>query len=58
MSPNGTVTGPTLTAANVDERDALPEAAANLRGLLIGDKGFILPQLRAALYHLRVVINH
>ena len=49
MSLNGTVTGLTLTAANVDERDALPEAAANIRGLLIGDKGFIRPQLRADL---------
>ena len=49
MSLNGTVAGPTLTAANAGGRDALPEAAANIRGLLIGDKGFIRPQLRADL---------
>ena len=49
VSLNGTVTGLTLTAANAGGRDALPEAAANIRGLLIGDKGFIRPQLRADL---------
>ena len=49
VSLNGTVAGPTLTAANAGGRDALPGAAANIRGLLIGDKGFILPQLRADL---------
>ena len=43
MSLNGTVTGLTLTAANAGGRDALPEAAANIRGLLISDKGFMLP---------------
>ncbi len=43
MSLNGTVAGPTLTAANAGGRDALPGAAANIRGLLISDKGFMLP---------------
>ena len=43
VSLNGTVTGLTLTAANAGGRDALPEAAANIRGLLISDKGFMLP---------------
>ncbi len=40
---------PHLTAASAGGRDALPGAAANIRGLLIGDKGFIRPQLRADL---------
>jgi hypothetical protein len=32
VSLNGTVTGPTLTAANAGGRDAFPGAAANIRG--------------------------
>ncbi len=35
----------TLTAANVDERDAAYEIINNIKGLLIGDKGLIRPIL-------------
>jgi hypothetical protein len=42
-SLNGTVTGPTLTAANAGGRDALPGAAANIRGLLIGTRASSFP---------------
>lgn len=35
--------------ANVDERDVLPEMAASLHGLLIGDKGYIRPSLKQEL---------
>jgi hypothetical protein len=37
----GTVVAFTVTAANVDERDVVPNLYGKLRGLLIGDKGFI-----------------
>ena len=43
VSLNGTVAGSTLTAANVDGRDALPGAAANIRGLLIGTRASSFP---------------
>jgi hypothetical protein len=39
--PAGTVVAFTVTAANVDERDVVPNLYGKLRGLLIGDKGFI-----------------
>ncbi|MCL1080152.1 hypothetical protein D5R81_17875 [Parashewanella spongiae] len=35
----------TLTAANIDERDAAYEIINNIKGLLIGDKGLIRPIL-------------
>jgi hypothetical protein len=38
---NGIIDGFTLTPANVDERDALWDIAQHIKGLLIGDKGFI-----------------
>jgi len=31
----------TVTAANIDERDVVPNLYGTIRGLLIGDKGFI-----------------
>ena len=41
ISFKGIICGYTFTAANVDERDVLPEIVAGLQGLLIGDKGYI-----------------
>lgn len=49
LSFNGTITGITLTAANVDERDSLWEIIQNIQGLLIGDKGYIRAELKEAL---------
>lgn len=46
ISFDGVITGLTLTPANVDERDALWEVVECLKGLLIGDKGFIRPILK------------
>ncbi len=43
---NGTISGFTITSANVDERDALWEVVDSISGLLIGDKGFIRPLLK------------
>ena len=37
----GTAVAFTVTAANVDERDVVPNLYNKIRGLLIGDKGFI-----------------
>jgi hypothetical protein len=37
----------TVTAANIDERDVVPNLYGTIRGLLIGDKGFISVDLKA-----------
>ena len=38
-----------MTVANVDERDVCPELVEKIRGLLIGDKGLIRPELQSML---------
>jgi hypothetical protein len=43
------ITGFSLTAANVDERDAVPDIVQQIQGLLIRDKGYIRPELKAQL---------
>jgi IS5 family transposase len=43
----GVVVGVTLTAANVDERDAAYDVLQAIAGLVVGDKGYIRPQLKA-----------
>lgn len=45
ISSTGIITGATFTKANVDERDVCPELAEKIRGLLLGDKGYIRPEL-------------
>lgn len=42
----GVITAATLTAANIDERDVCPELMTKLRGLALGDKGYIRPSLQ------------
>lgn len=49
ISGLGVITGVTLTAANIDERDSLPEIINDIKGLLIGDKGLIRPSLKEEL---------
>ena len=49
MTYQGLIVGYTLTAASVDERDAVWDMVDVLRGVLIGDKGYIRPQLKTAL---------
>jgi hypothetical protein len=49
VSARGIITGFTLTAANVDERDAAPDILQQIQGMLIGDKGYIRPELKAQL---------
>jgi hypothetical protein len=43
---NGTIANMTVTAANLDERDAIWEMCEPLHGLLIGDKGYISQMLK------------
>ena len=45
INTHGVVMGLALAAANVDERDLVPELATGLEGLLLGDKGYIRPML-------------
>jgi len=49
VSFDGVICGYALAAANVDERDVLPEMVGGLHGLLIGDKGYIRPSLKQEL---------
>ena len=49
VSFDGIICGYAIAAANVDERDVLPEMVAGLQGLLIGDKGYIRPKLKEEL---------
>ena len=43
------MTAATYAAANIDERDVCPELTGKIQGLLLGDKGFIRPELKMAL---------
>ena len=43
----GVVTGITVTAAPVDERDAAYDVLTAIEGILLGDKGYIRPQFKA-----------
>jgi hypothetical protein len=45
----GVITAATFTAANVDERDVCPELVEKIQGLLLGDKGYIRPELQSEL---------
>ena len=42
----GVITAATFTGANIDERDVCPELVEKIKGLLLGDKGFIRPELQ------------
>lgn len=45
INSEGLITSLTATAANVDEREVVPELVKNLKGLLLGDKGYIKREL-------------
>ena len=49
ISSEGAICGYTFAAANIDERDVLQDMTQGLRGLLIGDKGYIRPSLKEEL---------
>jgi hypothetical protein len=45
----GVISGATFTAANIDERGICPEILERLQGLVVGDKGYIRPELKESL---------
>lgn len=49
ISGEGCITGFTFTAANTDERDAMLDITNYIKGLLLGDKGYIRPSLQELL---------
>lgn len=42
----GVITAAAFTGANIDERDVCPELVEKIKGLLLGDKGFLRPELK------------
>jgi hypothetical protein len=49
IDSRGVICGCTFADASIDERDVVHELTANIKGLLIGDKGYIRPLLREEL---------
>lgn len=49
INKSGVIVDLAVVAANVDERDALLDMPLNIRGMLLGDKGFIRPELTSTL---------
>jgi hypothetical protein len=49
ISSVGVITAATFTPANIDERDICPELSEKIKGLMLGDKGFIRPELQNTL---------
>lgn len=48
-SDEGVICGQTFAMANIDERDVVQDIVGNIQGMLIGDKGYIRPQLKEEL---------
>jgi hypothetical protein len=49
ITQHGNTVAYEVAAANVDERDIVPEISTNLKGTLLADKGLIRPELTAIL---------
>ena len=49
MTQHGATIACELAAANIDERDILPEIVHNRTGMILADKGLIRPQLKELL---------
>ena len=49
ITQHGSVIGYEIAAANIDERDILPEIVGSRSGMLLGDKGLIRPSLEEKL---------
>ena len=58
ISYNGIISGITLTAANIDERDAIWDIVNKIKGLLIADKGFIRPVLKQELAEIDIDLQY
>lgn len=54
----GVISHFTFAAANVDERDVLPENIDNIYGLMLGDKGLIRPELSNELKEAGIKLEH
>lgn len=57
ISSIGAVTTATFAQANIDERDICPELVEKLRGLLLGDKGYIRPNLSELLNNMGIFLQ-
>ena len=55
ISGNGIITGFTLTSAATDEREAVWDTIHGIKGLLIGDKGYISKFLQEQLLQQRSI---
>jgi hypothetical protein len=53
----GVAVGVTVTAANVDERDAAYDVLSAIEGLVLGDKGYIRPRFKADCEALGIVLQ-
>jgi hypothetical protein len=49
ITQHGSIVSCELAAANIDERDLVPEITENLSGMLLADKGLIRPELQEVL---------
>ena len=49
ITQHGNAVAYELASADIDERDIVPEIAANLKGTLLADKGLIRPELKTCL---------
>ena len=49
ISLDGIITAFNVTPANVDEREAMLEMVPDIKGLIIGDKGYICQKLKSNL---------
>lgn len=57
MTPEGITKRLSVAAANIDERDMLPEVTQGLKGDVIADKGLIRPELTEALAYQGLVLH-
>ncbi len=46
INSEGVICSSAITAANIDERDVAPIISTGLQGILLGDKGYIRPELK------------
>jgi len=58
IDSKGVISGLTLTAANIDERESLWDIISGIRGDIIADKGLIGKDYQAELYHETGIILH
>ena len=57
ISLNGIITGIVITAANVDEREAALNFEDDIKGLLLGDKGYISAEKKEAFLKKGIILE-